>query len=305
MSMELRFGINILQNLPYAELVKRWQQVEALGYDSLWLADHYYMRFSPDGIWFDGWTLLAAMAEITNDIRIGTAVTSPTLHNPAMLAKWAMTTDHISGGRLELGIGSGGTGAGYEEEMIGAATWSRAQRVERFGEFVELVDRLLRNNKTSYQGHYYETKEAMMAPGPVQEPRPPLTIAAHGPKSLRIAARYADTWNTYGKAQVTEEENLRVAREQSELLDEYCVEMGRDPQEIRRSFYAFLGGHRFAASTDAFREFVGRYREVGFTEFILTWLPEDLSGMAGDAAITDYETLEQIATEAIPSLQSE
>jgi alkanesulfonate monooxygenase SsuD/methylene tetrahydromethanopterin reductase-like flavin-dependent oxidoreductase (luciferase family) len=303
--MELCFGINILQNLPYAELVKRWQQVETLGYDSLWIADHFYLRFSPEGMWFDGWTLLAAMAETTNDIRIGTAVTSPTLHNPAMLAKRAMTIDHISRGRLKLGIGSGGTGAVQEEEMIGAPTRSRSQRVERFGEFVELVDRLLRNNKTSYHGRYYETKEAMMAPGTVQEPRPPLTIAAHGPKSLRIAARYADTWNTYGKAQVTEEENLRAVREQSEMLDEYCAELGRDPQEIRRSFYAFLGGHRFAASTDAFQEFVGKYREVGFTEFILTWLPDDASGMAGEGAITSYETLEQIATEAIPSLRSE
>ena len=302
--MKLRFGINILQNLPYAELAKRWQQVEALSYDSLWLADHYYLRFSPDGVWFDGWTLLAAMAEATSDIRIGTAVTSPTLHNPAMLAKRAMTIDHISGGRLELGIGSGGAGAAHEERMIGVPTLSQAQRVERFGEFVELVDRLLVSHKASYQGRYYEAEEAMMAPGPLQEPRPPLTIAAHGAKSLRIAARFADTWNTYGKAHVTEEENLQAAREQSEMLDEYCSELGRDPQEIRRSFYAFLGGHRFAAWTDAFREFVGRFREVGFTEFILTWLPEDISGMAGDAAINNYEKLEQIATETIPSLQS-
>lgn len=302
MPAKIRFGINVLQNLPYSELVKRWQQVEALGYDSLWLADHYALRFAPDGLWFDGWTLLAAMAETTERIRIGTAVTSPTQHNPAMLAKRAMTIDHISGGRLELGIGSGGRLAAWEEEMIGAPTWSRSQRIQRFAEFVELVDTLLRNSKTSYQGGFFQTKAALMIPPPVQKPRPPLTIAAHGPKSLRIAARYADTWNTTGKAQVTEKENLQAAREQSEMLDEYCGELGRDPQEIRRSLYAFLGGHRFAASTEAFQEFVGKYREVGFSEFILTWLPED-DGMAGDAAITDYETLERIATEAIPSVR--
>ena len=304
MSMELRFGINILQNLPYDKLVRRWQQVEALGYDSLWIADHYALRMAPDGIWFDGWTLLAAMAATTDHIRIGTAVTSPTQHNPAMLAKRAMTIDHISEGRLELGIGSGGMGAAWEEEMIGAPASSLSQRVERFGEFVELVDTLLRNEKTSYQGQHYSTKETLMVPRPAQKPRPPLTIAAHGPKSLRIAAKYADTWNTFGKPMVTEDENLQAVREQSEMLDEQCAELGRDPQEIRRSFYAFLGGHRFAASTDAFHEFVGKYQEVGISEFILTWLPDDFV-VSGDAAIMDYETLERIATEAIPALRSE
>ena len=303
MSKKLRFGLNILQNLPYRELTKRWQQVEALGFDSLWIADHYALRFAPESIWFDGWTLLAAMAETTDDIRIGTAVTSPTQHNPAMLAKRAMTVDHISGGRLEVGIGSGGIGAAWEEEMIGAPTWTRAQRVERFGEFVELVDTLLQNEKVSYQGEYYNTKDALMAPGPIQKPRPPLTIAAHGPNSLKIAAKYADAWNSFGKARVTEEENVQAAREQSEMLDEYCAEVGRDPREIRRSFYAFLGGHRFAASTDAFHEFVGKYREIGFSEFIMTWLPEEFA-VGGEGAITDYETLERIATEGIPPLRS-
>ena len=301
--MELRFGINILQNLPYGELVRRWQQVEALGFDSLWIADHYAMRFAPGSMWFDGWTLLAAMAEVTDGIRIGTAVTSPTQHNPALLAKRAMTVDHVSGGRLELGIGSGGTGAAWEEEMIGAPPLSLGERIERFGEFVELVDMLLQNEKTTYEGRYYSTKETLMTP-PVQKPRPPLTIAAHGPKSLKVAARYGDTWNTYGKAHVTEEENLQAAREQSEQLDDYCVEIGRDPGEIRRSFYAFLGGHQFAASTAAFEEFVGKYREAGFTEFILTWLA-GMEGVQDGPAITNYETLERIAAEGIPAVRAE
>lgn len=301
----LRFGINILQNIPYKELVQRWQQVEALGYDSLWLADHFATQFAPDGIWFDGWTLLGAMAQQTESIRIGPAVTSPTLHNPAMLAKRALTVDHISGGRLELGIGAGGVGSAWEEEMIGVPTWSLSQRVERFQEFIEIVDQMLRNPKTSFQGRYYNTNEVLMTPSPVQQPRPPLTIAAHGPKSLKIAAQYADTWNSYGKPRVTEEENWKAAREQSERLNQYCTEIGRDPSEIRRSFYPFVSGHRFAASTAAFLDFVGKYQEIGFTEFILTWLPEQARSMVGEGAITDYQTLERIAGEAIPRLMAD
>jgi alkanesulfonate monooxygenase SsuD/methylene tetrahydromethanopterin reductase-like flavin-dependent oxidoreductase (luciferase family) len=109
MSRELRFGVLILQNLPYLTLVDWWQQVEVLGFDSLWVADHFVEPRRPKDIWFDGWTLLAAMATHTSGIRIGTLVTSITLRNPAVVAKEAMTIDHISGGRLQLGIGAGRT----------------------------------------------------------------------------------------------------------------------------------------------------------------------------------------------------
>lgn len=305
MSQELRFGINILQNLPYAQLVARWQKVDELGFDSLWAADHFGLRMHPEGIWFDGWTLLAAMATLTHRVRIGLAVTSPTQHNPAMLAKWAMTVDHISGGRLELGVGAGGPGSTWEEEMIGVEPLQTAgQRVERFQEFVEVVDTMLRNPKSSYRGKYYKIKDALAIPSPIQKPRPPLMIAAHGKKSLKIAAQYADTWNSFGKGFVSEKECFEAARQQMEQLDEYCSEIGRDPKEIRRSFYPF-GPHPYGVSLQAFYDFVEPYREIGFTEFILTWLPKDVLPNVDDEVIMSEELLEQIAAEALPKLRSE
>ncbi|MCI0710409.1 MAG: LLM class flavin-dependent oxidoreductase [Chloroflexi bacterium] len=305
MSQRLRFGINILQNLPYEQLVERWQKVDELGFDSLWGADHFGLRMHPEGIWFNGWTLLAAMATVTKRVRIGLAVTSPTQHNPAMLAKRAMTVDHISGGRLELGIGAGGVGSAWEEEMIGVtSSWTAGQRVERFREFVEIVDTMLRNPKSNYEGKYYKVKDALMIPSPVQKPRPPLTIAAHGTKSLKIAAQYADTWNSFGKGFVSETECFEAARQQMEQLDEYCAELGRDPKEIRRSFYPF-GSHRYGVSLQAFYDFVEPYREIGFTEFILTWLPKNVLPNVDDNLIMSDELLEQIAAEAIPKLRSE
>lgn len=304
MAHKLRFGINILQNLPYEQLVKRWQKVEELGFDSLWLADHFGAGINPEGTWFDGWTLLAAMATTTKRVRIGTAVTSPTQHNPAMVAKWAMTVDHISGGRLELGMGAGGMGSAWEEEMIGvSSSWTGGQRVERFREFIEIIDTMLQNLKSSYEGKYYKTKDTLMIPSPVQKPRPPLTIAAHGKKSLKIAAQYADTWNTYGKGWVSEKECFEAARQQMEQLDEYCAEIGRNPTEIRRSFYPF-GPHHSSASLQAFIDFVEAYREIGFTEFIMTWLPENFLPNIDSDLVMNQELLEQIATEALPKLRS-
>lgn len=305
MNSKVQIGINILQNQPFPELSARWKTVEDLGFDSLWLADHFATRFRPDGIWFDGWSLLAAMAAKTSRIRIGTAVSSPTLHNPAMLAKRAMTVDHISGGRLVLGLGSGSIYSAWEREMIGEQPFSTHNRVTLFKEFVTIIDRMLREPRTTYVGKHYQVDDAIMVPLPVQKPRVPLMIAATGNKSLQVAARFADTWNTYGKADVSEQENWQAAKDQCDQLEAHCDQFGRDPGEIRKSFYAFTGGHRYAASRQAFYDFIGKYRELGFTEFIVNWFPEEARAFLGDEAITRRETLEWIATEAIPELNGE
>src|SRR5215210_1654716 len=110
MSRQARFGIITIQNAPWATMVERWQHIEALGFDSVWVADHYVNPYQPTQPWFDGWTLLTALATQTTTIRLGALVTNITLHNPAVLARRALTVDHISNGRLEVGLGSGGAG---------------------------------------------------------------------------------------------------------------------------------------------------------------------------------------------------
>lgn len=153
------------------------------------VVDHFVNPFFPSEPFLDGCTLLSALATHTRRIRLGTIVTNISLHNPAVLAKQALTVDHVSGGRLELGIGAGG--AETNHTMTGTPDWNPRERAARLREVVEILDQMLQNEVTAFQGNYYQVESAQMHPAPIQRPRPPLTIAALGPTSLKIAARYS------------------------------------------------------------------------------------------------------------------
>ncbi len=299
MKQALKFGILTLQLLNWPTLVEHWKEVEALGYDSLWVADHFATSSIPGETWFDGWSLLPALATLTSKIRIGTLVTNIIYRHPAVIARQALTVDHISGGRLELGIGAT-SARDRSHRMIGIKNWSKTERVDRFRETVEIVDLMLRQETTSYAGRYYEVKEAQMGPAAIQKPRPPLTIAAHGPATLKIAAQYADNWNSYGGFDISPKETLQVTRQRNELLDEFCVKIGRDPQAIRRSFLAGLTADQPLASLEAFYDFVGRYQEIGINEFIFYYDYQDLGPGQG----MDRAMLEKVATEVIPEIKA-
>jgi alkanesulfonate monooxygenase SsuD/methylene tetrahydromethanopterin reductase-like flavin-dependent oxidoreductase (luciferase family) len=297
----LRLGFITVQNAAWTVLVERWRYIERLGFDTVWLADHFVNPNDPDQAWLEAWTLLAGLAARTERIRLGTLVTNITLRHPAVLARAALTVDHISNGRLELGLGPGG--APLDHLMLGGDVWEAPERARRFSEAVLLVDRLLRNSSTTYTGRYYSVHEAKMRPGTVQQPRPPLVIAAHGPTLLKVAAQYADTWNTSstqgrgGRAglQFTANEMLRSTRERSLRLDDYAIALGRDPRTIRRSFVFVtdVTPETPWASADAFRDFVGRYHEIGITEFIFHWPRDDSTNR-----------LERIAADVLPALRT-
>ena len=241
--------------------------VEQLGYDGVYVWDHLVHRTQRlDDPLFDGMTALAAAASFTSRIRIGTMVAAPIFRHPAVLANQAMTIDQISGGRLELGIGAGG--AVLDHAVLGITMWSTAERVERFRETVALVDAVLRGH-TTFAGLHYATDGMSIAPGPVQQPRPPLTIAAHGPRTLRIAAQYADVWNHITTRGVPSDQALRDAAELTRLLDRYANEAGRDPSEIRRSVLIGSDDWPVLQRVETFQDAVLRYREVGITDVIL------------------------------------
>jgi alkanesulfonate monooxygenase SsuD/methylene tetrahydromethanopterin reductase-like flavin-dependent oxidoreductase (luciferase family) len=270
----IRFGCIVLQNRPMQELVARWREVERLGLDSLWVADHLGSGARPDWPWFDGWTCLAAMARETSTIRIGTLVSSITLRPPAVAAKHAVTVDHLSGGRLELGIGA--AGAELDHELIGEAVWPPRERAVRFREYVEALDRLLRQ-AGGYDGRYYRVADVRQEPPPLQRPRPPLTIAAWSPRNIRLAAELGDAWNTMGGRGLDAVQGLREVQRQAERLDQACAEIGRDPATIRRSLlqHEFWIADEPFASEQAFREFVERYRAAGIDEFVFYYPPEE------------------------------
>ena len=219
----IRFGICTDQNLPYATLVKRWQYFEELGFDSVWDCDHFNQPSNPSGPYFEGWTLLAALATRTERIRLGVLVSCNTFRHPALLAQEAITVDHISNGRLELGFGAGWFAG--EHQRVGIDFPAPAELVGRFHEAVQILDGLLRNETTTFAGRYYRLDGAYVRPGSVQKPRPPLTLGAHKPRMLRICAEYADSWNSYG--------TVEEIRERNAVIDEHCAVIGRPPGDVR------------------------------------------------------------------------
>ncbi len=278
------FGIVRNQNLPWETLVRHWAVFEELGFDSIWHADHYQRPSVPELPFLEGWTLLAALAMKTRKPRIGILVSSATFRHPPLLAKQAATLDHMSHGRLELGIGTGWFKA--EHERFGVPFPESPELVSRFEETVILVDKLLTQDETTWAGTYYEVNDARMRPAPVQKPRPPLTLGAHGPRMLRFAARHADRWNSYGTTSEIRERNNR--------LDEACAAIGRDPQAVIRSLYGWtipMGVDPWS-SPDAFADAVGRYREAGMNEFLMEAPHED-----------QFSVMERIATDLLPTLR--
>lgn len=302
-AQDLSFELFIPQMYPWEVMKEGVERAEGLGFEKMWVADHFVSPVDPASDWFEAWTLLPALAAVTDLIRLGTLVTSITFRNPAVLARQALTLDHISGGRLQLGLGAGG--ARNCHTMTGVPLWEKRERVDRFGEFVEIVDAMLRNEKTTYEGTYYQVQEAMMQPAPVQQPRPPLTIAAHGARTLGIAARYADTWSSYYPGpDLSPEEGAQVIRELNDRLSEFASEIDRDPAEIRRSFAVGYTTDTPFVSEDAFQDFVGRFWEAGIQEFVLGYAPGlDRPGFEGKW-ITEAEMLTRVAQDWIPTLKS-
>jgi F420-dependent oxidoreductase-like protein len=283
----MRFGIVIDQNLDWPTTRERWQLFERLGFDSLWDCDHFVQPSRPNGPYLEAWTLLAGLAACTERIRVGVLVSSNTFRHPVLLAKEALTVDHISNGRLELGLGAGW----YEPEhaMFGIEFPPVAERVARYREAIAVVDQLLRNDTTSYTGggRHYHLDAAHFSPGPVQRPRPPLVLGAHKARMMRIVAKYADTWNSFG--------TVGEMRARNDLLDEQCAAIGRDPRQIVRSLYgwAALMPQDPWDSVEAFHDMVGRYSEAGVNEFLI------------DQPRAEHQhVLERVASDVIPSLRS-
>ncbi len=296
MEQKLRFVVAAMQDASWPEMVQRWQRLEAMGLDGAMLADHFVNYEQPKAPWFEGWTLLAALAAQTKTLRVGILSGSP-WRNPAFLARQAMTVDHISNGRLDLGLGAGAPGKDdISYAMTGTPDWPPKERVDRFREYVKIVDHLLRNPESTYEGQYYQVKGTILNPPPIQQPRPPLMIGGNGPRMLKIAAQYADTWNTFGGMEVkTHKEMLTLTRERNTRLDEYCAEIGRDPATLRRSVFIFTDEEyrQLYGVPGAFETLVKNYQEIGITEivFIYPFVPMLMP------------MFEQIVNEAIPHLR--
>jgi F420-dependent oxidoreductase-like protein len=253
----LRFGLKGSgQWITIEQLRSIWKTADDGGFDHVWDFDHLASigPNGPDGPIYEGWALQAAMAEATRRVRIGCLVTGNTYRNPVVLAKLAVTVDHLSGGRLEFGIGA--AWAEIEHEMYGIEGLDH--RVGRLSESLQIIKSLFTNDRTNFDGRYYHFKDAIANPKPVQKPHPPFWIGASGETTLRLVARYGDVWNISGGDPV-------AVRELIAKFEAACQSVGRDPSEIRRSI-------QFGGETVDRAELVdlcGKYLELGITEQVV------------------------------------
>ena len=296
----LRFQVLSLPSAPWDVLRRRFLRLEELGIEVGAVADHFVDWTNPRNDWFESWSLLGALASVTSTIRLTTCVTQIPLRNPAMLARQALTLDHVSNGRIEIGLGTG-IEVDPSYAMIGIPNWTAAERVARFGEYVAIVDQLLANEVSSFAGKYYEIEEAVMNPRPVQSPRPPLLVAAMGPAMIRHAARHADIWNSLS-FDADFEVQLAETKARCETVDAACAAIGRDPASLLRSYTMFDARARpkggtidYYESNDLFVDHVNRIRELGIDEIGL-YYPLDPSQVA---------KFEAICTDVLPTLRAQ
>jgi alkanesulfonate monooxygenase SsuD/methylene tetrahydromethanopterin reductase-like flavin-dependent oxidoreductase (luciferase family) len=280
-----------------------WRRAEELGFHTAYTYDHLSWRSFRDGPWFGAIPTLTAAAGITERMRLGTLVTSPNFRHPVALAKELISLDDISGGRITLGIGAGGNG--FDATALGQESWTPRERADRFAEFVPLLDRLLTEdsvNGVSHAGQFYSAHEARNIPGCVQRPRLPFAVAATGPRGLRLAARYGQAWVTTGDPKLyetgTPEQSRQALRSQVEKLGKACADVGRDADAMDKILLTGFTPDRGRPleSLDAFVDFAGEHRQLGFTEIVIHW-PIPGSDFAADESV-----FERIATEAITQL---
>lgn len=286
MTHPVRIGIKLSQDAPIESYRAIWKIADEARFDHCWAMDHLATigGIGDNRPIFDGWELLAGMATATTHVRMGLLVTGMTYRNPALLAKIATTVDHLSGGRLEFGIGA--AWATNEHEMYGISGLDH--RVGLFSEGLQVIRSLWTEERTNFDGRYYKMRNAVANPKPVQKPYPPIWVGSGGPSMLKLTARHADVWNASGVGSEVEEV---VAV--SQRLDEACAAIGRDPNEIRRSLQLPAGSDP-AEIVDRVRGFT----EAGFTEIIVM-----LSGGSMPTSADPVRTAAMLADKVLPELR--
>jgi alkanesulfonate monooxygenase SsuD/methylene tetrahydromethanopterin reductase-like flavin-dependent oxidoreductase (luciferase family) len=255
----------------------RW--VDAAGWYGVWYADHYMPNTGTEtikpGDTHECWAMLPAIAAATEHVRVGSLVAPTSIHHPAVLANRARTIDHLSNGRMVLGLGAGWQI--NEHLAYGIELEPPGRRVQRFEEAIQIIRALTTEDRTTFAGDVYTITDAIADPKPIQSPLP-ILVGTAGPRMLRLVARHADEWNTWG--------NVATATSRRAAFSEACVAEGRDERSMHTSVQALIvitesadviaraGAGAFADRTLAgsvaeIVDAIGRYAELGFGEFIV------------------------------------
>lgn len=268
----IRIGLKLASDAPIELYRHVWRVAEEAGFDHCWAFDHL-VASAADGTdvsVFEGWSLLAAMAEATTRVRLGLLVSGMTYRNPALLAKLAVTVDHLSAGRLEFGVGAGWSNV--EHEMYGIGELDHP--AGRFSEGLCVLKLLWAQERSSFDGRFYRLRDAVSNPKPIQSPHPPIWIGAARPAMLRVTAAEADVWNWAGVG-------LDAAQDAGRQLNQECRAIGRDPTEIRWSAQLSFDGMHSATLLEELRTWF----DSGFTELVIRCAGSDPARSAEVAAV--------------------
>jgi alkanesulfonate monooxygenase SsuD/methylene tetrahydromethanopterin reductase-like flavin-dependent oxidoreductase (luciferase family) len=290
----VRTGIVILPEHRWWVAEPKWRAAEEYGFDHAWTYDHLGWRTLVDGPWFSAVPTLTAAAAVTSRIRLGTYVASPNFRHPVPFARELLTLDDVCDGRFTLGVGAGG--AGYDTTVLGGRPLTPKDRTARFVEFVDLLDRLLTTECTTYEGTWFSAHEARNAPGCVQRPRIPFLVAANGPKAMGVAARYGTGWVTIGPPTEDLDEWWRGVAEMAKRFRDVLESIGREKSTIDWYLSPDSSPLYTLSSAECFRDVAGRAAELGFTDVVTHW-PRADGVYAGSEAV-----LEQVAADVLPTL---
>ncbi len=283
----VRFGVQTPpQHVTYADLLQTWREADELGFDTAFVFDHFIPIYSdPNGPCFEGWTLLSALAAQTKQVKVGVLVTGNTYRYPAVLAKMAATVDHVSNGRLILGIGAGWFE--LEHTAYGIPFSTAGRRARQLGEAVQVMKLLFTQQKSNFSGKYYQLKDALFEPKSVQKPHPPILIGGMGPKVIQpIVARHADIWNFFVR-----DGDPQQAKEICSKFDEICRRVGRDPAQVEKS--ASVRPPQLTGTKEEVRSRIQALADAGIQHFIIS-LP----------APHDRELLRRFAKEVMPAFRT-
>jgi probable F420-dependent oxidoreductase len=266
----------------WADLAAMAREAEAVGFDSIWITDHFIHRTETEtrGPW-EGWSLLAALAAVTERVEIGPLVMCTGFRNPALLAKMADTVEEISGGRLILGIG-----AGWNEPEYRSFGYPFDHRVSRFEEALIIIAGLLRDGQIDFDGVFYQARDCELRPRGPRPNGPPILIGTTGKRMLELTARHADQWNVWFSETNNKAENIAGLRER---VDAACLSVGRDPATLDRTAAMIVEVGPHAPSTMSSPPLTGTpaelaaglkaYADAGISH-LQVWLePNTLSGI--------------------------
>ncbi len=289
----MRYGLIILADQRWRDAARRWRRAEDYGFDHAWTYDHLGWRSLVDGPWFDAVPTLTAAAAVTERIRLGTLVASPNFRHPVSFMRQLTALDDISGGRIVLGLGAGAGGTSFDTRVLGEPDLTPRQRVDRYAEFAELLDLLLRTDHVTFRGDYYRAVDARNLPGCVQRPRIPFVLAADGPRSMTLVARLGDGWVTTAGGSAGPAAWWRRVRDGIARFTDALTAAGRDPAGVAKYLSLDASGDYALSSAGCFADAAGQAADLGFTDVVTHW-PRPDGPYAGDESV-----LEAVATDVL------